>query len=118
VSYRQHRYDPFAASTPGRPLRPFNGVQWLGVAFETLAILWLLLHAAQQFGWLVLTWEVEVQPATLFALLGMPFINSRREADTPIEDEEQRRLNRKWLLWTAALTGLVAAILMIAEVVR
>lgn len=118
MSYRQNHYDPFAASIPGCPLRPFNWVQWLGVGSETLAILWLLLHAAQKFGWLTLTWEVEVQPATLFALLGMPMINSRREADTPIEDEEQRRLNRKWLLWTAALTGLVAAILLIAEVVR
>jgi hypothetical protein len=118
VSYRQHRYDPFAASIPGRPLRPFNWVQWFGVGFESLAILWLLLHAAQQFGWLVLTWEVEVQPATLFALLGMPLINSRRETDTPIEDEEQRRLDRKWLLGAAAFTGFVLAILLIAEFAR
>jgi hypothetical protein len=45
-------------------------------------------------------------------------INSRRETDTPIEDEEQRRLDRKWLLGAAAFTGFVLAILLIAEFAR
>ena len=36
--YREHSFDPNAYEQPGRPLQPYNWVQWTGVAIGVLGL--------------------------------------------------------------------------------
>lgn len=113
MSYRQHSFDPSAQTVPGKPLRPFNWVQWLGVALECFAIAWLVLFTAAKLGWA--PWgEIDMFPASITGIVGAVLINSRREPDTMMEREQMSR-NRTWLLWTFAILACVAAILLVTQ---
>lgn len=113
MSYRQHSFDPSAQTVPGKPLRPFNWVQWVGVAMETFAIVWLVLFTAAKLGWA--PWgELDMFPATVPAILGAALINSRREPDRVMGTEEMTR-NRNWLLWGIAILACVAGILLATQ---
>ena len=112
MSYRQISYDPLA-SIPGRARRPFNWVQWLGVGIEALAVAWLLLFAASEFGWLGATHLVP-QPATILAIVGAVLVGSRREEPLPLSTQQQRR-NGLWLKVVSALLMVAGAILLVGE---
>ena len=71
-------YDPNASPRYGKPLRPYNWVQWTGVAFAVLGIAGYLVYAACRLGWLPLDWT-DPGPIIALPLMGVALINSRRE---------------------------------------
>ena len=46
MSYRQSSFDPYASPRYGRPLRPYNKWQWLGVGAAALGLAIIALAAA------------------------------------------------------------------------
>ena len=94
--YRQSGFDPNAGEQAGRPLRPFNWVQWVGVACFGLMILMLLAEVA---GWLGFMSRVNFFAALPgLSLASIALINSRRQPLVDPADREQRERNRKMLL--------------------
>ena len=110
--YREHNFDPYAYEQPGRPLRPFNWVQWTGVAFEALGLGLMLAHLAGQIGWIAPFFGSSFGFAAM--IIGLALINSRREPGTQIGSEQLAR-NRRVLLITVAI---VAAIIGAAAVIE
>ena len=98
-------YDPYAYERPGRPLRPYNWVQWIGVALIVAGIVALLAYFAGEAGWIPPLVK-QVQLSTALAIVGSLLVNSRREPGTPV-DEEQRRRNRKVLLITILVCAVI-----------
>jgi len=93
-------YDPYAGPSYGRPLRPFNWVQWTGVAVAVAGIVFEIAYLASQAGWMRKFADTPTIGSSL-VLLSIPLINSRREIIAPVA-EEQRRRNRRVLLITLA----------------
>ena len=108
--YREHNFDPYAYEQPGRPLRPFNWVQWTGVAFELLGLGLFLAQIAAQLGWIAPFVGTGLGFAAM--IIGMVLINSRREPASQV-DSEQLAKNRRVLL----ITILVCAAILGAAVV-
>jgi len=107
-SYRDPVYDPNAWEQPGRPMRPFNWVQWTGVAFVGLAIVAYFYAAAATFGWVP---KLRFQPMMAglpLLFIGLALVNSRREPGTQVGSEQLAK-NRRVLLITilvcAAILG-------------
>ena len=103
--YREHGFDPNSYEQPGRPLRPFNWVQWTGVGFAILGLAIDAFYFAGRLGW--------VRPAIDAPtgaigpiMLGVILVNSRREPDTLVTDEQRAR-NRKVLLITTLILVVV-----------
>jgi hypothetical protein len=111
--YREHSFDPYAYEQPGRPMHPFNRVQWCGAALIVTSITTLLLYFAGRAGWIVPLVE-GVQVSTMLSIFGLALINSRREPGTRVGSEQLQR-NRRVLLITVAA---VAAILGIATIIE
>jgi hypothetical protein len=90
ASYRQHSYDPNSYERPGKPLRPYNWVQWIGVAIGSLGVIGCLLYLADKIGWIDLGLK---EPGSFIALpmIGLVLINSRREPGTPMTSEQIAR---------------------------
>ena len=110
--YRQHGYDPNAYEVAGGPMRPFNWVQWTGVAIGVVGLVLTVLQVAGQLGWVRQWWDGS-PPVFVLLLLGVVLVNSRREPATNV-DSEQLRKNRKVLLITiigCAIIFAAAAIL-------
>ena len=111
--YRQSSYDPAAYETPGKPLRPFNWLQWVGVALEVVGLALFLENIAERIGWLPRLLDLPSIAPLMLMLVGMTLINSRR---APPHDTtpEQHAANRRLLIITvavcAAVLGLAAAI--------
>jgi hypothetical protein len=97
--YRQSSYDPNAWEQPGPPVRPYNWVQWIGVALSVtggaVALYFLLSRAG-----LVPKLFDDVLPAVMLALIGTALVNSRREPGTPITPEGRRK---RMLIMLAAI---------------
>jgi hypothetical protein len=112
AGYREHSFDPSATTSYGRPLRPFNWVQWTGVAFAVASIAINVAFLAGEAGWIP---KAIGSPAIATGplLVGVALINSRRE---PITDPapELAAARRKWLIITVAVC---AAILGAATVI-
>ena len=113
TGYRQSGFDPNAFEQAGRPLRPFNWVQWSGVALGMAGIVLSTLHLAGRFG-LVPPWIDDSSPWSLILIIvGVVLINSRREPST-LAGSEQLEKNRRVLLVTAlvivAILGAAALI--------
>ena len=111
--YRQSNFDPNHYDRAGAPLRPFNWVQWTGVAFEVAALAVFLVFIAGEFGW--------IRPligSPMFAVAlqmpGLLLINSRRQ---PAVDPapELAAARKRWLLIVVALcTAVLGAATVIA----
>ena len=112
MSYRRHSYDPNVFEQPGRPLRPFNWVQWTGVALEVIGLGLFVSHIVGKIGWITpVGWfQFGVTPMILGALL----INSRREPGTLVGSEQVAR-NRKLLLITVAICAAVLGAALVIE---
>ena len=108
MSYRQSSYDPLATAAGGKPLRPFNRVQWTGVALIVLGVVLSLAMLAGAFG---VPWLGSLRHAPVFlpALIGSLLINSRRE---PAADPapELAAARRKWTLITVAVCGAILGV--------
>jgi len=115
MSYRQSSYDPLATSVGGKPLRPFNWVQWTGVAMIALGVAFALAFLLGQAG-LIPQYLHNALPGSQLPLIGMFLINSRRE---PVVDQapELAGERRKWLIRVSVACVLIlglAAIVAIA----
>jgi hypothetical protein len=96
-------FDPF--STPSRPARPFNWVQWTGVALIVVGVALDLAFLAGEAGWLP-KWRAVPSVAFTPLIFGVLLINSRRgpTADPAPELAAQRR---KWLTITIAIVTVI-----------
>jgi hypothetical protein len=102
--YRQSSFDPDAYQAMGRPLRPFNWVQWTGVALVTVGLLLGSIDIAGELGWIGRLFDGD-PPTFLLTILGLVLLNSRREPPADVTPE-QRAANRRLLSITAALCAL------------
>ena len=75
--YREHSFDPNAYEQPGPPLKPYNKVEWTGVAIGTVGVLLAVLHLAIRSGLLSFDFDVGAVPVA-FTFLGLALIYSRR----------------------------------------
>ena len=93
--YREHSYDPTATPRYGRPLRPYNWVQWTGVGLMVVGLAIDITYFAGRLGWLAKATVPLVALAPIMA--GSVLINSRREvlADPAPELAAARR---RWLI--------------------
>ena len=111
-SYRDPIYDPNAWEQPGRPLRPYNWLQWLGFALMVVALLAYAYAPAATFGWVP---KLRFQPMMAglpLLLIGLALVNSRREPGTMVGSEQLAK-NRRVL----AITILVCAAILGAALV-
>ncbi|WP_118857831.1 hypothetical protein [Sphingomonas mesophila] len=106
MSYRQHSFDPGAYDQPGPVLRPYNWVQWSGIALMAVGAAIILVEWAGKLGWLP-RWveDTGFAPISLI-LIGSVLVSSRRAPGTPITDE-QRAKNRRTLVITALVCAAV-----------
>ena len=113
MGYREHSYDPYVYEQPGAPMKPFNWVQWTGVAFGTVGILLFLANIAGGLGWID---PIVADPSAGFipTLIGVALVNSRREPSTMVGSEQLAR-NRKVLLITVAICALLLGVAAIIE---
>jgi hypothetical protein len=114
MSCRQSSFDPNAYEKPGKPLRPYNWVQWTGVAIASIGMLGCLLFLANEVGVVHLGLK-EPGPFIALPMIGMFLVNSRREPGTPMTDEQIARQRRiAFIILGVALVafaiGLTAAI--------
>ena len=111
--YRESSYDPLAYERPGRPMRPYNWVQWIGVALIVASVATLLAYFAGRAGWIAPLVK-EVQLSTALAIVGSILVNSRREPGTQAGEEQLRR-NRKVLLITILVCAVIIGAAAIIE---
>ena len=115
MSYRTDNFDLNSMQAEySRPLRPFNWVQWTGVAFAVLGGLAILAYFGGKLGWIP-QWIDEPTPGPFLAMMaGSLLINSRREP-LPEADELQRQRNRKVLLVTVAILAAIFGAVLVIE---
>lgn len=101
MSYRQTRY--VSVLQWGKPLRPYNKVQMLGVALIAASIAWLLLWFAGRLGWTP-RWIEETWPFIVMSPLGNLLLYSRREDYVPPDDAQRRR--EMWVTGVAILIAI------------
>ncbi len=111
ASYREHNFDPNAYEQPGPPLRPFNWVQWTGVALEVIGLGLFLVHLAGKIGWIDPLVGSGVGLVPMIA--GVLLINSRRmppELVTPGQQERNTRTLIITVIAGAVIFGVVTLI--------
>jgi len=89
-------YDPYASPRYGRPLRPYNWVQWTGVAFMVAGLALDALYFAGRFGWAAVRMNTPMY-ALPPLFLGVSLVNSRRE-EVPDLAPELAAQRKRWLL--------------------
>ena len=106
--YRESSFDP-AGGNYGPPLRPYNWVQWTGVAFALAGVAINLAYLAGQAG---LARKILDGPGIGIALplLGIALVNSRREPGQPSDALKRRRALAITLAIVALLLGVAVAI--------
>ena len=102
-------FDPSAGGDYGRPLRPFNWVQWTGVAMIALGTISALAFLLGEVGVLPKFLPRSPQPFATLPLIGMLLVNSRREPGPVPEDEQHRRNRRAALVTVAVVVPIVIA---------
>jgi multisubunit Na+/H+ antiporter MnhB subunit len=103
--YRQHSYEPNRWNPQGPPVRPYNWVQWTGVAFVFLGLGIFLVYAAGRAGWIPRLID-DPMLVTSISMIGMVMITSRRQ---PVSEEQLPELRRKRRR-TAAIALIVALV--------
>ena len=112
--YREHSYDPMANEGLGRPLRPYNKVQWLGVGLQLLAILAYGYYFATKAGWVA---DLGFDPMLLglpLLLVGMSLTYSRREGQHDLAPELAAE-RKRWLFITLGICGALLGVAVAIE---
>ena len=82
-------YDPYVYDRPGRPMRPFNWVQWIGVGIGCVGAALVTLDVLGRLGWIPQLIG-ELPPSTVMLLvIGVSLVSSRREPATQMVRSEQ-----------------------------
>lgn len=103
--YRTSSYDPTHYERAGRPMRPFNWVQWTGVALFVVGMTLYLLVFAGRFGWMR-PLIAETSPGFALNMVGIVLINSRRQP-APDPAPELAAARKRSLRITGAVVTLV-----------
>ena len=105
--YREHSFDPNAYEQPGQPLKPYNWVQWTGVAFEVIGVGLFLAYVAGKIGWI----DPVIGSGTGFVpmMIGIMLVNSRREPSSLVTPEQQARNKRTLIIMVVAAAVLGTA---------
>jgi len=106
--YRQTSYDPNAYEQPGRPLRPYNWVQWTGVAIAVIGAAGCIYYLLGKAG-LVPRLLDDAMPWAVLPIIGATLVNSRREPGKPLSRETMRK-RLLIILAAVVVAGIVAAI--------
>jgi hypothetical protein len=104
--YREHGFDPSAYEQPGPPLKPYNWVQWTGVALLALSIVVFGYYLASSAGWVP---ELRVKPPAFglpLLLMGMSLVYSRREGSTDLAPELAAQ-RKRWMIITIAVCAII-----------
>ncbi|WP_324806456.1 hypothetical protein SH584_09040 [Sphingomonas sp. LY29] len=106
MGYRTHQFDPNAYEEQGPPLRPYNWLQWAGVAIASVGVALFAAYLLGKIGVLP-RWMDDPSPASfMLPMFGVLLINSRRAPATPV-DEQQTARNRRALIIIVALGAVV-----------
>ena len=105
TGYREHSFNPNAYQDPGQPMRPFNWVQWTGVAIVAVCCTAELVYFAGSLGWIEPLFE-ESPRAFLLVILGLALVHSRREPPHDVMPELAAE-RRRWLLIVIAATVVI-----------
>ena len=109
-------FDPMP-SAYGPPLRPYNKVQWLGVAMQAVAFAAYGYYFAERFGW-VRDRGVDTMLIGLpFLILGMSLTYSRRQEPVDLAPE-LAGARKRWLLITTVLCVALLGVATIIEFTR
>lgn len=105
-------YEPLPSSY-GPPLKPYNKVQWTGLALQAVAVLAYGYYFAESAGWVRGLGFNTMMFGLPFLLIGMSLVYSRRQE--PIDLAPELAADRKrWLIITivlcVALLGVATAI--------
>jgi hypothetical protein len=102
--------------TPSPPTRPFNRVQWTGVALIVLGVALELAFFAGEAGWLP-KWRAVPSLAFTPLICGTLLINSRRGPTTdPAPELAAQR--RKWLTITVSVVAVILGTATIIDIGR
>ena len=112
ASYREHNFDPNAYEQPGPPLRPYNWVQWTGVALEVIGLGLFLAHLAGRIGWIepLVGSGVGLVPM----IVGVLLVYSRRQSDTLVTPEQQER-NKRTLVITVIAGAIIFGVVTLID---
>ncbi len=94
-------FDPYASPRYGKPLRPFNWVQWTGTVLMAIGLGLDFLYFAGRLGWLAAPVNTPMY-ALPPLFLGVSLVNSRRE-EIVDPAPELAAARRRWMLITILL---------------
>jgi hypothetical protein len=114
MSYRHSSYEPLAAEVPGRPLRPYNMAQWLGVVMTAAGLALGHAHIAARLGWLPSLLDSAAIPFWL-VILGSFLVGCRREPGRLQTPSEVRRGYRLFAATLAIGAVLAVALFLLLE---
>ncbi|MEO6360186.1 MAG: hypothetical protein ABIO43_06395 [Sphingomicrobium sp.] len=103
--YREHGFDPNPYERQGPARRPFNWVQWVGLALAMLAAAIYLVYAAGRAGWMPALIDSPMPVASL-TVLAVALINSRRNQPVDLAPE-LAAARRRWMIITLAICTVV-----------
>ena len=112
AGYRESSYDPLASPRYGRPLRPYNWVQWTGIGLIVLGLAIDTAYFAGRLGWIP---KGDLPLLTMpLIIAGVALVNSRREqfADPAPELAAARK---RWLIIVTILCVVVLAAAVILD---
>ena len=105
-------YEPFGTAY-GRPLRPFNWVQWTGVALVAVGLAIDLAYFAGRLGWIREPLDTPTL-AIVPLIVGVSLVNSRREElNDPAPELAQAR--KRWLIIIAAVCAVILGVAAIID---
>lgn len=91
--YRESNFDPNAGSSDtGPPLRPFNWVQWTGVAMGIVGALVMIATVAIRLGSHPATKDDWIPLASALVIFGSVLINSRRQPGGLTPETKRKRM--------------------------
>ena len=108
-SYRESSYDPNTYEKQGAPVRPYNWVQWCGVASGCVGTAIFLAYLAGRAGWIPRPLGSPM-PGVGFLMIGSVLINSRRQPTGQTIQTSRRTLVAVALGLAAVAIGLAALI--------
>lgn len=112
--YRQHSFDPMAGNDLGRPIRPYNTVQWFGVVLQLLSLCVYGYHFAAKADWVADPGFETIMFGLPLLIVGMVLVYSRREDEHDLAPE-LAAARRRWLI---IITVLCVALIAVAAAIE